>query len=683
MNYSTERLRNLAIAAAAIAVAIVVLWLWSRRAPAPLTTVVTVAIAGPQQTPVKNLYQPYGIAVDDDGTIYFTESVTGKIYRMVVGSPPEAVVDGLETPSAIVVDEDDRLIVANTGAHTIVRIDPKSRAKEVVAGTEGVSGADDGHFNGPIGLAMGKDGTIFVADTYNDRIRAISTGGQMRTIAGSGEAGFTDGQGTAARFDTPCGLAVMADGSLLVADTGNHRLRRIDPSGNVTTIAGTGEAAEIDGAPTEAAFDEPISLARRDQRSFYVADHGGSTIRLLELGETPSVKTLTGAGAAGYFASGMADGLIESARLNRPAGLALLPSGELVLADLGNGLIRAVVPDGAELGFRADPARVLLQPTEMQALMEPRWPYHPPENRRDIAGVMGEIRGERLPDHDAWFHAGLDIPGAYGETVLALLTERVTRPLAVSGAGDLRERLRLPLFEYIHLRIGRDRDDRPLGNFPPGAITFRLDAGGQVIGVRIRRGTLIKAGDPLGTLNRYNHVHLNAGPASSEFNALLVVKLPGLIDTTPPLIESVRLVDERFQPLPALKGKTRIVVRAYDQVNGNPRYRRLGLYRLGYQLLRPDGTPLPDYRQPLYTIVFDRLANFPEAVELAYAEGSQSGYAGITIFDYLATNLVRHGEAREAFLDLSSLAPGEYRLRVLAEDFAGNQTKREIPLIKQ
>src|SRR6185436_13563932 len=96
-------------------------------------------------------------------------------------------------------DGDGRLIVANTGAHTILRIDLKTKAASVIAGVTGRSGYGDGnaaeaHFNGPVGVAVGKDGSIFVADTYNDRIRAISPDGKVRTLAGGAEPGFADGQ---------------------------------------------------------------------------------------------------------------------------------------------------------------------------------------------------------------------------------------------------------------------------------------------------------------------------------------------------------------------------------------------------------------------------------------------------------------------------------------------------------
>ncbi len=675
------------------------LWWWSRP-PKPLTEVVTLAIAGRSDKPVKVHREPFGIAVDDDGNIFVSEGVTGSIYRIPAAGylstaqsqNETAVAEQLETPSAIVFDDDGNLIVANTGAHTIIRIDLKNNLSSVIAGADGISGFADGRaldsrFNGPVGIAVAEDGTIYIADTYNDRIRQISRDGQVSTLAGGGEPGYTDGVGAEARFDTPCGIAIDDDGTMLVADTGNHRIRRVELNGRVTTIAGTGEDMVRDGAPLEAAFSEPTAIAVRDKNSFYVSDTAGSAVRMVVLGEKPSVVTL-----AGGYPNGLVDDALNRARLNRPSGIALLPDGELVFADSGNGLVRAFVPAKSKMGHRTDPKTAIIQMSEMGALIEPRWPFDPPQARRDISGTFGEIRGERLPDHDAWFHSGLDVAGAYGETVLAVFSERVTRPISVSGAGGPRERLRLPLFEYVHMRVGRDRNDLPIGNFANGATSLRLDAQGQVTGVRLRRGTRINAGDPIGTLNRLNHIHLNAGPAINEFNALSVLKLPGLEDTVAPVIETVTIKDRQngtifesnktakvVKPI-EVSGNLRITVRAYDRVDGNARYRRLGVYRLGYQVFNADGSHAPDFRAPRYNITFDRLPADPNGVLLAYAEGSQSGYQDATIFDYIVTNIVRGGETREDFLDSTKIPPGECTLRVVAEDYFGNQARRDLKI---
>lgn len=657
-------------------------WRWLQPPP-PLVNVVTLG-AGPSLE--DGYHEPFGVAADADGNLYFSDGAAGRIYRLktkATNGDPEltTIAEGLATPSALALDGTGRLIVANTGAHTIALIDLKTRAVGVIAGVAGRSGASDGgagqaRFNGPVGVAVGKDGSIFVADTYNDRIRAISPDGQVRTLAGGAEPGLADGQGADARFDTPCGIAVAADGALVVADTGNRRIRRVALNGQVTTIAGTG-----DGSLPEAEFDEPTAVAARDEHSFYIADAAGS-VRVVQLKPADKDRPFEKIE-------------LPAQQFNRPTGLAVLPGGELAIAESGSGLIRAMVPAKSGLGLQPNPRPMSLTAGRLRAMVAPRWPFYPPEAKRDIAGTLGEVRGERMPDHDAWFHNGLDVPGAYGELARAVFTERVMQPLAVEGAGTLRERVRLPLFGYIHVRIGRDRNDQMLPNFADGAVSFRRDAQGQITGVRLRRGSVIKAGDPIGALNRLNHVHLIAGLPGAEFNALAALRLPGFGDAIAPVIEAVTIAGEQNQTIfdtaaksnarksaarLALNGRVRVFVRAYDQADGNAKYRRLGVYRVGYQILTAAGSILPSFDDTRRNIEFDRLPADWRAVVLAYADGSQSGYEGATVFRYIATNVVRGGEAREEFFDTSKLAEGDYTLRVIAADFFGNRTTRDLPI---
>jgi sugar lactone lactonase YvrE len=650
-------------------------WWWARtRPPRPLAVISTLGGAGPRMASNSDaLSDPFGVAVDRDGLIFVTDGAGGRLYRIDENGTVALVVAGLEMPSALAAAPDGTLVIANTGRDEIIRVDPEKKTVRVMANS-GLSA--------PVGVAVGHDGRVFVADTYGDRICEIDAHGAARTIAGGSGPGYADGQGEAARFDTPCGIAIAPDGALLVADTGNHRLRRVTMDGTVTTLAGTGEATRRDGALSEAAFDEPIALAVRRDGALFVADAAGSALRLIVFGEGATVTTL-----AGGSADGLADGENGSARINRPIGLAFTPDDALVFADSGNGLVRACAPRGLRLGFNSAPGAARLDAAEIRAAVEPRWPFDPPEARREIAGTFGEVRGEVLPEREAWFHSGLDIPGAYGETVRALYGERVARPLAVDGFGGVRERLRLPVFGYIHLRVGRDAQDRPLAGIEARGFSFRRDEKGTVVGVRVRRGARIEAGDTLGTLNRLNHVHLVAGQPGAEVNALAALRLPGLSDTRPPFVEGIDLTDEAGAPLEVdargralVRTRVRIIARSYDQADGGAPYRRLGIYRLAYQVLKADGAPAEGFERARENLVFERLPADPRAVALAYAEGSQSGYEGRTIFAYLVTNVVRDGEAREDFWDPSTLAPGDYKVRVIAADFFGNQTRRDVPV---
>ena len=251
-----------------------------KRATGPLSTVTTLA----GHNDALRFRDPFGIAVAPDGAIYVSDGDTGQIWQLDEKGAGRLVAQGLNTPSGLAVDKNGQLIVAETGAHTIKRINPKDGAATILGGQENRAGFADGdaqtaQFNGPIGLAIAADDTIYVADTYNDRIRAIDPNGNIRTIAGGNSPGFADGEAKSARFQTPCGLAWRPDGSLLIADTGNHRLRLVAKDGSTTTWAGTGEVDTKDGPAAAALFNEPAALVIDNEGTVYVAEASGSAVR--------------------------------------------------------------------------------------------------------------------------------------------------------------------------------------------------------------------------------------------------------------------------------------------------------------------------------------------------------------------------------------------------------------------
>jgi DNA-binding beta-propeller fold protein YncE len=662
-------------------------YLWEKFAPPkPFGKVVTLAGAGAKIGAQKTLSDPFGVAADGDD-MYVTDGLGGSLYRVSLKGQVELITDQLDMPSHLAVAPDGHLIVANTGAHTIVKVDPDSGQVSVIAGTPNVSGNADGKgteakFNAPMGVAVDQQGVIYVADTYNDRIRTIEHDGVVKTLAGS-TMGTADGQGVNAQFNTPCGIALWGKDGLLVADSGSGTVRIVRRDGTVSTHKCLHELSDSTGY----LFSEPRAILTYGASEFYVLDSRGN-ISYVKIGDDPPrrapsqihyddsvVYPLVEVDSAGLF-----DGDLKTAQFNRPYGLALVGKNTLVVADSGNGLLRAIVPANANVGTKSDPALATIKAEELRKAVPPRWPFDPPDAKREIAGTLGEIRGEIAPDKEAWFHNGLDIPGAYGEPVRALFSERVSWPLAVEGVGTLRERLRLPLLGYIHVRIARDQNDQPLSI---KEAIFQRDEKGKVTNLRIPRGTRINAGDIIGTLNAFNHVHLIAGPSAAEVNALAALSFPNLVDTIAPVIEGVRLVNEQGElkaekdkPV-TVRGNVQFIVRAYDQADGNAGYRRLGVYQVGYQILTKEGVPLPEYKEPQFNLVFHRLPEDWATVRLAYAEPSQSGYTGRTIFDYIATNIVRDGTAREAGLD-TKLPNGEYILRAVVEDFFRNRTTRDV-----
>ena len=632
----------------------------------------------------EKLGEPFGIAVRDD-EIFFSDGESGKIWKITNYKDFSVVTDRFDTPSAVVFDKNGDLIVADSGTHTIKRVNILSGAIETVAGVEGQKGFADGNagnalFNAPIGIAVSGD-KIFVADTYNDKIRVIENA-QVSTLAGS-EQGLADSDdGLTAKFDTPCGIAVLKDGSLIVADTGNIRLRRVEPSGKTTTYAGRDETEEekklndekliLDGQLSQARFIEPLAVSVDTAGVIYVAD--ANSIRAVGRKSPNIVETISN------INRGFADGDMLVARFNRPSGLFADEKGNLFVADAENQAVRIFT--GTDLGreiTEGEIAALRFTPEEFRTLQTPRWTYDPPEKRRDVAGTLGEIRGYVGEGTRAWFHNGLDIAGEFGETARFVRSEKVLRPAAAENFETSRELIRMPTLGYIHINLGRTHDNQV---FKDNRFQFSYDEGKRLRGLRVPRGTKFAAGDLLGTLNSQSHVHLIAGRSGAEMNALDALLLPGISDFIAPTIQNVSLFDENWQPINETNGaekrikltrKTRIVVRAFDQMS-ELRYRKLGIYKIGYQVLNENKAPLAEIN---WTISFARLPD-EDAVPLVYAPGSQSGYSPRTVFNYIASNEVQNGVARESFFDAAQLNSGNYVLRVYAADFFGNKTFKDV-----
>jgi hypothetical protein len=239
------------------------------------------------------------------------------------------------------------IFVSDTANGTIRRIGPGAGAITTWAGSSTLRGNVDGAgsaalFSAPVGVARAADGSLFVADSTNHTIRKITADGIVRTFAGSpGNAGTADGTGPAARFNTPTGIAINAQGFVFVADTVNNTIRRITPAGEVTTLAGlAGVAGSSDGIGNQATFNGPTGLAAA-YSGVYVADTGNSTIRSVTFDGTVS----TYAGLAGV--AGLKDALYDPAGyfpalFNQPRALAWDTSGLLFIADTGNAAIRVI-----------------------------------------------------------------------------------------------------------------------------------------------------------------------------------------------------------------------------------------------------------------------------------------------------------------------------------------------------
>ena len=482
---------------------------WAESGAAEFKTVRS--IAGPES----RIGEPFGMAMIGE-SLYFSDGANGGVYWKSPKSGLHMVqTERLHTPSGIAVDAQRNVIVADSGRHAIysAELEPV-----VLAGVENGPGFADGEtrsarFNGPTGIAVSGD-RILVSDTYNDRIRVIENG-IVSTLAG-GSRGFGDGIGASAQFDTPLGLAMWGE-RLLVADAGNRRIRVVEPDGRVWTLAGNGEGELVDGFPLQTSFVRPTAIAVGPDGAVYIAD--GNAIRVIGRRSFAFVETISGG------EHGFRDGDLRTAQFNRPSGLTFDADGRLYVADSDNGLIRVFDIDSSVEKVESLQPRTFTA-EEFRTLQPARWPFDPPEAKRDIAGTLGEIRGELVDENSqVWFHNGLDIAGAYGETARFLRDEKVRNPMSAENFGTLRELLRMPTVGYIHIRLGRDKDDRTFGD---PRFVFSKDSAGKMSDVRVPRGAKFTAGERIGTLNAMNHVHMIAGPSGAEMNALAALTLPGV-----------------------------------------------------------------------------------------------------------------------------------------------------------
>ncbi len=205
--------------------------------------------------------------------------------------------------------------------------------------------ATSSRLNAPASVAYDAAGNLYVADAQNHRVRKISATGTITTVAGTGTAGFGgDGSAaTSAQLNTPMGVAVDAAGNIYIADNGNNRIRRINIAGNITTIAGTatGGFAGDGGAATSAQLNGPVGLFVNGSGSVFVADKGNHRVRMIN--GSGVITTVAGTGTSGFSGDG---GVATSAQLNNPTDVTIDGSGNIYIADNGNHRVRMVLGNG-------------------------------------------------------------------------------------------------------------------------------------------------------------------------------------------------------------------------------------------------------------------------------------------------------------------------------------------------
>ena len=261
------------------------------------------------------------------------------------GSGEEGFADGTGTaakfnyPNGVAVSASGTIYVADFNNHRIRRITPAGVVTTFAGSEQGFAEGTGtaAKFNMPSNLAIHSLDTVYVADWANDRIRKITPTGVVSTLAGSTN-GFAEGTGNEAKFDNPSDVAIDALGNIYVADTHNNRIRKITSAGVVTTFAGSGTAGSTDATGTAARFDRPSGIAIDASGNIYVADYGNHRIR--KITDAGAVSTLAGS------TQGLAEGAGAAAKFDRPLGVAVDASGNVYVADERNHRIRKITPAG-------------------------------------------------------------------------------------------------------------------------------------------------------------------------------------------------------------------------------------------------------------------------------------------------------------------------------------------------
>ncbi len=312
------------------------------------------------------LHYPCGMAFDASGSLYFADSgnhrirkintdgiisnVVGYAYGGFGGDDAAAVDAHVYFPTDVALDTQGNLFIADYGNHRVRKVDTSGKITTYAGGAAGFAGdgaeAAKAQFNSPIAISIDRNNNLYISDYLNQRIRKISSSGSVSTVAGSGTGGFKGDNGAATSADVyyPRGLASDSGGNLVIADMYNQRVRRINSSGSIATVAGNGafQFGGDSGQALQAQMNQPSAAVMDRSGNLYIADTANHRVR--KVGTDGVVSTIAGDGTAGTNG------------LSYPSALAVDSAGNLYIADTGNDRIRMIPAGGSITSLTITPA---------------------------------------------------------------------------------------------------------------------------------------------------------------------------------------------------------------------------------------------------------------------------------------------------------------------------------------
>lgn len=295
------------------------------------------------------LLGPIAVALDAAGDLYIAEEGRKALRKWERAGLLSTVADsGLGDPVAVAVSAAGEVFVADYLGNRVVKLTSRGQVVPVAGTGDAGFAGDNGpalrsRLDRPRGLAIDWLGNLYIADSGNHRVRMVSTNGAITTIAGNGTRGRRGdgGPATSAELDTPAAVAADGDGNLYIAEQGGHAVRKVDRRGVISTVAGTGQPGYSgDGEAAAAArLNAPSGLAADVLGNLLIADTGNHRIRWV--GQDGVIHTIAGDGVPGFAGDG---GPAAAARLHSPASVAVDPAGSVYVADLENGRIRRLAP---------------------------------------------------------------------------------------------------------------------------------------------------------------------------------------------------------------------------------------------------------------------------------------------------------------------------------------------------